>query len=136
MRDYSDIEDYRCRMRLVARHTCIQSINRYIQLASTQLHLSNDSYRHLKVQQDRMQSSCQRLAYPIHLHRTHPPRITPVCKHILIVQDRLDLLPKQHARRMDRHRLVAHHRAIAAVGYQARRVGREPGQEALQDQHR
>lgn len=79
--------------------------------------------------------SRQRLPDPIQLHSTHPPGIAPIREDKFIVHDGFHLLPKQHAGRVDGHRLITHHRPVAAVRNQTGRVGCESTQERFEDEH-
>ena len=69
---------------------------------------------------------------PIHLHSTYSPSVAAIGEHILVVHDSLNFLPKEHARRMYSHGLIAYHCLVAAVGKEACSVSCEAFQQALQ----
>ena len=75
----------------------------------------------------------QNLSNPVHLHRAYPPSIAAVGEDKLIVHDGLYLFPKQAARWMDSHDLIADCGLVATIRKKPCSVRSEAFEETLQD---
>ena len=70
---------------------------------------------------------------PLHLQRTDPSRVRFISEHEFIEQDRLSLLPEQHATGMNSNFLAAGDRLVGSVRQAQCGVEGETLDEAFQD---